>query len=146
MSRLSEKELNMGVLFSSSLTEGEIYTRSALSEMLGSIDATINTGIFQPRNYDSILLFITEKKPTDRTQYVDRLVGDTLYWQGQTEGRKDTLIITHEEQRIELLVFYRSSKNEYPGSGFKFEGRFRYRSHTAGQPTSFVLERVGDGA
>ncbi|HEY7976156.1 MAG TPA: hypothetical protein VID72_12490, partial [Ktedonobacterales bacterium] len=70
--------------------------------------------------------------------------GDTLYWQGQTEGRKDTLIITHEEQRIELLVFYRGSKNEYPGSGFKFEGRYRYRSHSAGQPTSFILERVGD--
>lgn len=72
----------MGVLLSSDLTDGEIYTRAVLSEMLGSIDATINTGIFQPRNYDSILLFITEKKPTDRTQYVDRLAGDTLYWQG----------------------------------------------------------------
>ena len=134
----------MGMLLSSILTEGEIYTRAALSEMLGSIDATINTGIFQPRNYDSILLFITEKKSTDRTQYVDRMEGNILYWQGQTEGRKDTLIITHEEHLIELLIFYRGSKSEYPGSGFKFEGRFRYRSHSAGQPTSFILERVGD--
>lgn len=134
----------MGVLFSSNLTEGEIFTRAELAEILENNDATINTGIFQPRNYDSILLFITEKKSTDRTQYVDRLEGDTLNWQGQIAGRKDILIITHEKQRFELLVFYRGSKNEYPSSGFKFEGRFRYRSHSAGQPTNFILERVGE--
>ncbi|HEU4783336.1 MAG TPA: hypothetical protein VFS83_08365, partial [Ktedonobacterales bacterium] len=63
---------------------------------------------------------------------------------GQLAGRKDTLITTHEQQRLELLVFYRSAKTEHPGSGFRYEGRFRYGSHSAGQPTSFILERVGD--
>lgn len=134
----------MGMLLSSQLTEGHIYTRAELSEMLGTRDATINTGIFQPKYYDSVLLFITEKKPMDRTQYVDRFEGDTLYWQGQIAGRKDTLIISHERQRIEILVFYRSAKKEYPGSGFRYEGRFRYHSHSSGQPTDFILKRVRD--
>ncbi len=133
----------MGLLLSSHLIEGDIYTRAKLAELLESTDATINTGIFHPRGYDSILLFVTENKAADRTQYVDQLDGDRLYWQGQMAGRKDTLITTHEQQSLEILLFYRSAKSEYPGSGFRYEGQFRYCSHSAGQPTSFVLERVG---
>lgn len=132
----------MGVLLSSRLVEGQIYTRAELSELLASNDATMNTGIFRPSGYDSVLLFVTEQKSPDRTQYVDHLAGDTLHWQGQTAGRKDSLIITHTQQGLELLVFYRTAKSEYPGSGFKYEGRFRYRSHSAGQPTNFILARV----
>lgn len=132
----------MGLLLSPELTEGQIYTRAELADMIGSRDATINTGIFQPKNYDSILLFVTEKKAADKTQYVDQLEGNTLHWQGQMAGRKDTLIITHEANRREILVFYRHAKDDHPGSGFRYEGRFRYRSHSAGQPTDFVLERV----
>ena len=47
-------------------------------------DATINTGIFQPKGHDSVWLFVTEQKTPDRTQYVDRLDGDELRWEGQT--------------------------------------------------------------
>lgn len=132
----------MSLLLSSRLIEGDIYTRAQLAEILENNDATINTGIFQPKGYDSILLFVTEKKSADRTQYVDYLDGDRLNWQGQMAGRKDAAIMTHEQQRLELLVFYRSARDEYPGSGFRYEGRFRYRTHSAGQPTNFVLERV----
>lgn len=132
----------MSLLLSGRLIEGDLYTRAQLAEILENNDATINTGIFQPRGYDSILLFVTEKKGADRTQYVDHLDGDRLCWQGQTAGRKDAAIMTHEQQRIELLVFYRSARDEHPGSGFRYEGRFRYCSHSAGQPTNFVLERV----
>lgn len=134
----------MGLLLSSQLMEGQIYTRAELAEMLDTNDATIYTGIFQPRDYDSILLFITEKKSADRTQYIDQLAGGTLHWQGQTAGRKDALIMSHAERNVELLVFYRGAKNEYPGSGFRYEGRFRYCSHEASRPTSFVLERVSE--
>jgi hypothetical protein len=136
------KGCQMGLLLSSRLIEGDIYTRAKLAEILESKDMTINTGIFQPRDYDSILLFVTERKSADRTQYVDQLDGDRLYWQGQMAGRKDTLIMTHEQQSLEVLVFYRSAKGEHPGGGFRYEGRFRYCSHSAGQPTNFVLERV----
>ena len=132
----------MGVLLSSRLIEGHVYTRAELAKLLESQDATIYTGIFQPRDYDSILLFVTERKSGDMTPYADHLAGDTLSWQGQLAGRKDALIIAHEQQQRELLVFYRRTKTEYPGSGFRYEGCFRYISHSGGQPTSFVLERV----
>lgn len=132
----------MGLLLSEHLVEGDIYTRAELAEILESKDMTINTGIFQPRGYDSILLFVTEKKSADRTQYVDQLEGDRLYWQGQTSGRKDTLITTHAQQRLEILLFYRNARDEHPGSGFRYEGRFQYCSHSTGQPSSFILERV----
>ena len=132
----------MSILLSSRLVEGQIYTRAELRELLESSDATMNTGIFRPSGCDSVLLFVTEKKSSDRTQYVDHLAGNILHWQGQTAGRKDPLIITHAQQGLELLIFYRTSKSEYSGSGFKYEGRFRYRSHSAGQPTNFILERA----
>src|SRR6185312_5144401 len=111
---VESKGCQMGLLLSSHLIEGDIYTRAKLAELLESTDATINTGIFQPRGYDSILLFVTEKKSADRTQYVDQLDGDRLYWQGQTAGRKDTLITTHEQQGLEILLFYRNAKSEHP--------------------------------
>ncbi len=73
----------------------------------------------------------------------DRLEWDTLYWDGQPSGRTDKLIIDHEANGYELLVFYRKYKTEHRKSGFRYEGRFRYVSHRDGQPSHFVLRRVG---
>ena len=77
---MAVKELRVGIQLSSRLTEGNSYTRDELAKLLESKDATINTGIFQPRDYDSILLFVTERKSGDMTQYADQLVGDTRLW------------------------------------------------------------------
>lgn len=127
---------------SSQLDEGEIYSRDDLRRIFDITDATLNTGIFQPAGHSSIWLFITEQKSSDQTPYKDVLNGDTLYWEGQTTGRKDDLIIHHERQGLELLVFYRLSKQQYEHAGFRYEGRFRYVSHSGGNPTRFVLQRV----
>jgi putative restriction endonuclease len=105
-------------------------------------DATIKTGVFRPKGYDSIWLFVTEKKTPDRTQYVDLLNGDMLEWQGQTEGRTDGLIIEHEARGLEILVFYRKNKGEHPGAGFRYEGRFRSISHAGAHPTRFALQHI----
>jgi 5-methylcytosine-specific restriction enzyme A len=121
------------------LTEGNVYTRKDLAEQFGITDATINTGIFQPAGHQSVWLFITEKKTADRTQYTDLLTGDVLYWDGQTEGRKDLLIIEHEQRGLELLVFYRVKRNQFAGGGFRYEGRFRHESHRGSRPTHFTL-------
>lgn len=127
---------------SGELHEGEVYTRDALRQQFNITDATINTGIFQPAGYDSIWLFVTERKASDMTDYQDLLDGDILYWDGQTSGRKDALIVEHERRGLELLVFYRLSKQQYPGAGFMYEGRFRYVSHSGAEPTHFVLRRI----
>jgi hypothetical protein len=123
---------------------GQTYTREQLAEAFGITDATLNTGIFRPKGSVSVWLFVTEKKSGDRTQYADRLVGDTLYWQGQTQGRTDSLIINHEARGLELVLFYRLHKSEHPGAGFRCEGRFRYVDHGGAKPTSFILQRAND--
>jgi putative restriction endonuclease len=116
---------------------GELYTRKKLISIFAISDATINTGVFRPKGYSSVWLFVTEKKPANRTQYTDRLAGDILHWQGQSTGRTDDLIINHEDRGLELLVFYRKKADE----PFRYEGVFHYLAHSGGHPTSFKLSR-----
>lgn len=123
------------------LTRDHVYTRKELREQFGIKDATIDNGVFRPKSTNSIWLFVTKEKTKDRTQYEDRFEGDVLYWQGQAKGRTDATIIKHEAAGDELLVFFRNSKRQHAGAGFRFEGRFRYASHSGGMPTDFVLQR-----
>lgn len=123
---------------------GAIYTRAALKERFDIADQTLYTGIYKPAGYDSIWLFVTERKSTDMTAYTDWLDGNVLYWDGQISGRKDQSIIEHAHNGQELLLFYRANKVEYPGGGFRYEGRFRYSSHTGANPTHFILQRILD--
>lgn len=124
------------------LVIGKIYSRAALREMFEITDATINTGIFQPSGHGSVWLFVTEKKTPDRTQYEDKLDGDVLQWDGQMSGRKDNLIIEHQNRGLEILVFYRREKYEFADAGFRYDGPFEYVSHRGSQPAHFRLRRV----
>ncbi|WP_165423555.1 HNH endonuclease [Ktedonosporobacter rubrisoli] len=130
------------MLSSEKLTENNLYTRRNLQDIFNIKDASLKNGVFRPAGYKSIWLFITEKKAKDRPQLYDLLCGDTLYWDGQPEGRTDKLIIEHDAADLELLVFYRKHKNEFPNFGFRYEGRFRYISHTKSRPTQFILQRI----
>lgn len=123
------------------LDAGAIYTREQLKDIFKIEDATINTGVFRSNGRNSIWLFITRDKTSDRTQYEDRFEGDILHWQGQTAGRTDQVIVNHEAAGDELLVFYRDSKRSHPGAGFRFEGQFRYLRHGGAGPASFLLQR-----
>src|SRR5262249_52153761 len=113
---------------SSLLTVGNVYSRVELADRFGITDATINTGIFRPSGHESVWLFVTEQKTPDKTPYRDHLDGDDLSWDGQTSGRKDGLIINHEVEVLELLLFYRHSKKQFNNYGFRYEGEFRYVS------------------
>lgn len=130
-----------GLLASERLEPGAVYTRDDLRALFDIKDATLNTGIFRPKGLDSVWLFITEHKTSDRTQYVDALEGDILHMQGQRMGRTDALISDHHQRGLELLLFYRKAKYEYPHAGFKYEGIFTYQRHSGSAPTSFVLSR-----
>ncbi len=127
---------------SDQLVVGKIYTRKQLRNLFGIKDATINTGTFRPKGHDSVWLFVTENKTSDMTQYHDFLDEDVLHWDGQTQGRTDHWIIGHKEQGLELLLFYRKSKSEHPGAGFRYEGPFEYVSHKGKHPTRFTLRRA----
>jgi len=122
---------------------GKVYSREELKEQFKISDATINNGIFKPKDFSSIWLFVTEEKTPDRTQYKDYFDGFSLQFEGQTQKRTDHLITNHEMDGNEILVFYRKKKNEFPNYGFKYLGRFFYRTHKPGKtpsdPTRFVL-------
>ena len=124
------------------LVEGEIYSRKDLIDMFDIKDATINNGIFPLKGYQSIWLFVTENKTNDSPQYKDLLHDNILDWDGQMQGRKDDLIINHETENLELLVFYRKDKKEFSNYGFTYEGKFHYVSHTGSKPTHFILQRA----
>jgi hypothetical protein len=126
------------------LKAGEIYTRQDLREKFKINDATINTGIFRPKDHKSIWLFITQKKSSDMTQYNDRLEGDDLHMDGQSEGRTDQMLIDHEKNGDEVLLFFRRTKTEHPEGGFRYEWRFQYVSHTSTKPTHFHFRRLKD--
>lgn len=127
---------------SDQLIEGNIYTRDELRSKFGINEASLNNGVFRPSGHSSIWLFITEQKAKDRLQLNDLLDGDTLHWDGQPQGRTDKLIIEHETQGYELLVFYRKQVYEFLKAGFKYEGQFHYVSHTGSRPTHFTLQRL----
>lgn len=136
------KTVTAPALNSTQLIEGRVYTRMELKKQFNIIDATLNTGVFQLAGSNSVWLFVTETKSSDRTPYRDLLQADTLFWQGQMKGRTDKLIISHYSNNRQLLVFYRKRKYEHPGAGFRFEGRFSYQSHTGEHPTSFILRKT----
>lgn len=120
---------------------GTVYTRVELQRLFSIKDATIKNGVFHVRDRHEIWLFVTEQKTPDRVQYEDRLIGNELHWQGQTSGRTDALVIRHQQEDNDILVFHRKTKSEFPGAGFRLAGRFDYVSHTGRAPTSFVLKR-----
>lgn len=111
---------------SAHLQMGEIYTRSQLKEMFAIRDATINNGIFRPQGHDSIWLFVTKIKSADKTPYQDDLQGDTLIMDGQQQGRTDRILIHHEADGREVILFFRERRDSHPGNGFRYEGLFRY--------------------
>ncbi len=127
---------------SDSLELFKVYSREELKQQFSITDATIRNGIFPPKGICSIWLFITEEKTPDRTQYHDLFDGQILQFEGQTKGRTDGLIINHERDGNEIIVFYRKKKREFPNYGFKYLGRFSYHSHNKkliGEPTRFIL-------
>ena len=132
----------MPIVTSRFLREQNVYTRAELKETFSVADASLNNGIFQPKNHDSVWLFVTFEKTADRVPYTDVLDGDILRFAGQTKGRADSKTVDHIADGNELVLFYRTRKYEYPGAGFRYEGRFEYVDHVPGPPNAFTLRRV----
>lgn len=124
---------------SDSLELMKIYSREELKELFQITGASINNGIFKPKGTSSIWLFITENKTPDMTQYNDYFDGEILQFDGQKMGRTDNLIVNHQSEGNEIIVFYRKNKREYSNYGFKYLGEFYYQSHIPGEPTHFTL-------
>jgi 5-methylcytosine-specific restriction protein A len=139
-------EIDLKPKFSKNLLVGAVYSREDLKTRFKITDATINNGIFKPKMYSSVWLFVTEEKTPDRTQYRDFFDDNSLHFEGQTKKRTDHLIIDHEKEGNEVLVFYRRKRDEFPNFGFKYLGKFEYVKHDPGhsddEPSKFLLYPV----
>jgi putative restriction endonuclease len=76
------------------------------------------------------------------TEYKDKLQGDDLFIDGQSAGRTDQALIEHDKNGDEILLFFRKTKTEHEAGGFRYEGRFRYVSHTGTRPAHFHFQRI----
>src|SRR5260370_32648097 len=120
----------MGLGFASEKVKlGEIYTRKSLTKSFHITDATLNTGVFKPKNFSSVWLFVTRKKAANQPKYIDHLTGDTLHWQGQASGKSNLMIIEHNSRDSELLLFYRDEPKQYADSGFRYLCQLEYIAH-----------------
>ncbi|RSV39485.1 HNH endonuclease [Sphingomonas sp. ABOLE] len=54
------------------------------------------------------------------------------------------MLIDHEANGEEIILFYRDRVRQYDGAGFRYEGRFAYVSHEGGKPASFVFKRYSE--
>lgn len=122
------------------LVAGNVFTRAQLKEAFKITDASINNGIFRPKEHDSIWLFVTKDKSSDRRQYDDSFDGSILKMDSQPQGRPDEMLIHHVDLGLEVLMFYRSALRSHDAAGFRFEGSVEYRSHIGDRPKSFVFE------
>lgn len=127
---------------SEKLKIGEIYNRKSLAQLFHITDATLNTGVFKPKNHSSVWLFVTSKKAANQPKYVDLLTGKTLHWQGQASGKSDLMIVEHKARDLELLLFYREEPKQYADSGFRYLGPVEYVSHNPGHPSTFTLHLI----
>lgn len=134
------------LLTSSKLKLEHTYRRKDLRQLFQITDSSVNNGIFRPKGYNSVWLFVTETKTSDRTQYKDELLDDVLFMEGQLKGGTDYLIREHLERGLELLLFYRKRKYEYPEAAFMFMGRFIYEGHEGALPTRFTLRKENSNA
>ncbi|WP_062400541.1 hypothetical protein [Methanogenium cariaci] len=92
---------------SESLNLFSLYSRNDLKKLFQIKDATINNGIFKPKGHSSVWLFVTKNKTLDHTDYYDDLDGSKLTFEGQTAGRTDQMILDHEIDGNEIILFYR---------------------------------------
>lgn len=92
---------------------GQIYTIDDLLTAFHIRDVTLNNGVFKPKRHASVWLFCYGRK-TAEGPIPRQAQGDELLMDGQTLGRTDDLIESHRSADLELLLFRRRKKSEFP--------------------------------
>lgn len=119
---------------------GSVYNRRELVKLWGyaGIEA-LQRGVVTPRGDNKIILFVTENKKADATQYRDRLVDDTLEWEGPNDHFAESRIISASTSNDEIHVFHRS----YSDEKFTYCGRFTVSDvqRHPDRPSRFTLQR-----
>lgn len=114
-------------LVSTRLKLGVVYSRESLAELFDIIETTLKTGVFRPKSYDSLWLFVTRIRPPNiRTSWPGRSA-----LAGQTSDRTYAPIIEHAQRGLELLLFNETGNTSMSVmvSGTRDH---RYESHQGG--------------
>jgi hypothetical protein len=130
----------MPVTFSK-IKVGQSYSRNTLAALWGyrSYQA-IARGVVTPKADNKILLFVTENKQESAEQYVDRLHGDVLHWEGPNDHFAEERMLKAALSGEEIHLFHRSRHH----SDFTYLGKLTVEKHTimTGSPSKFAF-RVG---
>jgi hypothetical protein len=99
---------------------GQPYSRQRLAELWGySGYQALARGVVTPKDGNTIILFVTEEKQPFQEQYKDRLVGNTLQWEGPTDHFAEDRMINAQENGDMIHVFHRERHH----SDFTYLGR-----------------------
>jgi len=92
----------------SKISAGSTWTRQELADLWNyATFHAIARGVVTPAGDNKIILFVSEEKPDDFTQYEDRLHGKTLAWEGETGHGSDARIAGAAKCGDEIHVFHR---------------------------------------
>jgi hypothetical protein len=123
------------------IKKGAAYTRKELAELWGySSFHAIARGIVTPRNDNKIVLFVTKEKQPTFEQYFDRIIGNTLEWEGPTDHFAEERVLKADEGDDEIHLFYRERHH----SNFIYQGCLKvikYSLHT-NKPSQFTFELI----
>lgn len=109
------------------IAKGFSYSRQTLAELWGYTSFhAIARGVVTPRNDNKIVLFVTEEKQSSAEQYVDRLSGNTLEWEGPTDHFAEDRMLRAEASGEEIHLFHRERHH----SDFTYCGHLKVLCHT----------------
>lgn len=118
---------------SEDLDISENYTRGELCDLMKiNYNDEIESGVYKPRNYSSIILFSTIE---NSLQYINGRLSDTSFIYSANRYFIDPEIISHQRMHKELLLFVRMDIE----TGFYYFGRCNYSHEHNSQRSRFPL-------
>lgn len=108
------------------IQKGGAYGRNTLADRWGySSFHALARGVVTPKEDNKIVLFVTEQKQDSAAQYVDKLSGNILDWEGPTDHFAEERMVASQSSGEEIHLFYRERHH----SDFIYCGRLKVVSH-----------------
>lgn len=88
------------------ISVGASYSRETLARLWGySSFHALARGVVTPQGDNLIILFVTEEQQTSSEQYVDRLIGNVLYWEGPNDHFAETRMVNSAQTGDQIHLF-----------------------------------------
>jgi putative restriction endonuclease len=132
----------MAIISFDSLTRGMRYSRPTLASLWNYRGyEALARGIVTPTGTRYVILFITQNKAEYQPQYRDRLVGDSLFMQGEDAHRSDYRMVNSKSNGDEIHLFYRDQHHE----DFEYKGKVELVNHILkmAEPSEFEFSIAG---